>query len=616
MSSLRISHLAFLGPKRPPASVTFEPGLNVVCGASETGKSYIVDTIDFMLGGGETPRDVSERAGYDRVRLLVESDGWPPLGLERSIEGGNFSAFEEQLFDGTPETKPKVLREKHSAARSDTLSHALLERLDLDEKLLRRNKAGATRTLSFRDLARLAVVSEQEIQRRSSPFLSGQFVQATPEYAAFKLLITGTDDSALVGTREATVRREFVSGKIDLLDQMILELQEEIDEAGLDHAELDDQLEKLNGSIDEQRNSLVSVQTTLDELLQRRGAFAKEVQQRRARLQEIGELTGRFSLLDEHYQSDLKRLEAIYELGSLFVHLDKKACPLCGAAPQSQHLDDDCDGNTEQVVLAAGVEMEKIKRLRRELSDTLDSLEAEEGSINSVLPGFIEQYQEVDSELVKVASPSVSSARTTFDDLISKRADVKVALEQFTRLGRLVQQKEELEDPDGGDDSGTETRTIIPKVTLDDFSQTVERILREWHYPNADRVFFDETTKDFQIAGKPRGSSGKGLRAITHAAVSIGMLEFCLEHDLPHPGFLVLDSPLLAYWKPEGDEDDLSGTDLKERFYEYLLGLKANAQIIIIENEHPPAFVEQGGNVIVFTKNPHQGRYGLFPHNP
>ena len=75
----------------------------------------------------------------------------------------------------------------------------------------------------------------------------------------------------------------------------------------------------------------------------------------------------------------------------------------------------------------------------------------------------------------------------------------------------------------------------------------------------------------------------------------------------------MLDSPLLAYWKPEGDEDDLSGTDLKEKFYEYLLGLKAKAQIIIIENEHPPEFVDKGGNVIVFTKNPHQGRYGLFP---
>jgi len=95
--------------------------------------------------------------------------------------------------------------------------------------------------------------------------------------------------------------------------------------------------------------------------------------------------------------------------------------------------------------------------------------------------------------------------------------------------------------------------------------------------------------------------------------VKTGLMEFCRERSLPHPGFVVLDSPLLAYWKPEGDEDDLRGTDLKEMFYRYLLGLRKDSQVIIIENEHPPNFVSGEGNVVVFTKNPHHGRYGFFP---
>ena len=138
-------------------------------------------------------------------------------------------------------------------------------------------------------------------------------------------------------------------------------------------------------------------------------------------------------------------------------------------------------------------------------------------------------------------------------------------------------------------------------------------MLQEWHFPNANRIFFDERKRDVRIAGKDRGSTGKGLRAITHAAVKIGLMEFCRERNLPHPGFVVLDSPLLAYWKPEGDDDDLRGTDLKEMFYRYLLGLRKDNQVIIIENEHPPDFVSGEGNVIVFTKNPNQGRYGFFP---
>ena len=82
---------------------------------------------------------------------------------------------------------------------------------------------------------------------------------------------------------------------------------------------------------------------------------------------------------------------------------------------------------------------------------------------------------------------------------------------------------------------------------------------------------------------------------------------------MPHPGFVVLDSPLLAYFKPEGDEDlALRGTDLKERFYEYLVAHhKQDSQITIIENQHPPATIEPEITMTVFTGNPAEGRFGL-----
>ena len=50
-----------------------------------------------------------------------------------------------------------------------------------------------------------------------------------------------------------------------------------------------------------------------------------------------------------------------------------------------------------------------------------------------------------------------------------------------------------------------------------------------------------------------------------------------------------------------------------EMFCRYLLGLRKDSQVVIVENEHPPEFVTDEANVIIFTKNPHQGRYGFFP---
>lgn len=614
MSGIRLRYLAYFGPDKPPADLSLTPGLNVICGASETGKSFIVETIDFMLGQENPVRDIPERDGYDRIRLAIESEGWPPLTLDRSVEGANFRAYEELLVDGSPRAEGKTLRWKHSAARQDTISYALLERTGLTSKVLRKNAAGETRSLSFRDMARLCVVTEEEIQGRGSPLLSGQFTTVTGEYAVFKLLLTGTDDNALVAVKDVSGRREHDTGKIELLDQMIADLQTELDEEGIEKEELNEKLAQLEESIRAQNVALAAVQKELDSVLERRGATARELRNRRARVAEIDELVKRFGLLDSHYQTDLDRLAAIHESGSLFVHLEQQPCPLCGALPGDQHLDSKCDGNTEAAVKAADAEMVKINRLRSELTDTVTSLTTERQSLLESLNRFDDEYKACEQELNEIATPAVSAERTSYNLLISERAELRFKQEKIDRLNRLTTQRTELDakqtELEGGPST---TKTQVSKNVLEEFAQTIERILQEWHFPNANRVFFDEGKRDFQIAGKERGSTGKGLRAITHAAVKIGLMEFCRERNLPHPGFVVLDSPLLAYWKPEGDEDDLRGTDLKEMFYRYLLGLHKDIQIIIVENEHPPDIVSRDGNVIVFTKNFHQGRYGFFP---
>ena len=612
MTSLRLGGVAFLGPERDNATIAFSAGLNVICGASETGKSFIVEAIDYMLGGQSPLRHIPEREGYDRIRMPILCEGWPTLGLERSTEGGHFAVYEEELLEREPTTDCAVLREKHQAAKDDTLSYALLERVGLNLKRVRRNQSGQTNSLSFRNLARLCVVTEQEIQRRESPLLSGQFTQPTLEYAVFKLLLTGTDDSALVAAKEVSVRRHSVDGKLELLHEMIVELKAEIDEEGLDQAELGLQLQTIESEIGAQNSALLEVQARFDDILRQRAQVAAKIRVRRERMAEIDELSSRFGLLGRHYQSDLKRLEAIHESGSIFVHLERDACPLCGAEPKAQHLDSDCNGNTEAVISAAGAEMGKVRQLDRELHDTIAVLQEERTQVDTKLPLLQEQYDELDSRLAEVAAPAVATERAAYNQLVSKRAEVLASLQIFPRLDKLTQQRRQLESTEGGEPKAPESQTEIGSSRLDAFALKVQQILSDWDYPNADRVFFDEGTRDLQIGGKARGSTGKGLRAITHAAVNIALLEFCLDEGLPHPGFLVLDSPLLAYWEPEGEEDDLRGTQLKERFYEYLLGLRSDVQVIVVENQHPPSFVFERSNVVAFTKNPNHGRYGFF----
>jgi len=89
----RLRFLGFFGPQKQPATITFGPGLNVLYGASNAGKSFIVEAIDFMLGGGQPLRDIPERVGYDRVLLGIETLDGQTFTVWRSMEGGGFKLY-------------------------------------------------------------------------------------------------------------------------------------------------------------------------------------------------------------------------------------------------------------------------------------------------------------------------------------------------------------------------------------------------------------------------------------------------------------------------------------------------------------------------------------------
>src|SRR3546814_19941989 len=69
--------------------------------------------------------------------------------------------------------------------------------------------------------------------------------------------------------------------------------------------------------------------------------------------------------------------------------------------------------------------------------------------------------------------------------------------------------------------------------------------------PGECQTFFDiEGDFDLIIDGKRRRNNGKGVRAITHAAFKVALLTFCRSRGLPHPGFLVLDTPRIPFRAP------------------------------------------------------------------
>ena len=605
---LQLEKIEYGGPNKK-AEVGFHPGVNVICGASETGKSFLAQSIDFMLGGSSL-KEIPERVAYSSITLTMSASDNSKWKLTRAIAGGDFElSYIEPQSEGS-----EKLRQSHSHDRVDNLSGFLLAKIGLlGKRILKSAKKGTTVSLSFRNLARLIIVQEWEIQQAGSPFWGGQFTLKTAELATLKLLLTGIDDASIISKDDN--EDDDSSKQIALLDELIADLNDEIADKGAGRQDLSDQIQKLENSITQRNDELTTAQNTLTETMSRRreAYFARTAIENRS--MEISELLTRFDLLREHYKVDHKRLLAISESGSLFTHVEKVICPLCGAFPEHQHVESDCDGNIEFVVAAANSEIAKVLKLSAELVETVLDLKRELETLSKSHQSVNQQYELIQSQISNTISPQILGTRAEYNELIDVRTKARWTLNLFEKLDGLQNRKKLIleQDAEGASESDKKVASGIPEASSNELSKKVEAVLKAWNFPGDCRVHFNSETSDFVIDGKPRGSRGKGLRAITHAAVTIALLEYCQEHSLPHPGFVVLDSPLLAYFKPEGDEDAaLQGTDLKERFYSYLnKHHRSDSQILIIENQHPPEESLIDLNMTVFTRNPSEGRFGL-----
>ena len=106
-----------------------------------------------------------------------------------------------------------------------------------------------------------------------------------------------------------------------------------------------------------------------------------------------------------------------------------------------------------------------------------------------------------------------------------------------------------------------------------------------------------------------------------NAACKSGVLVYCRNHNLPHPGIVALDSPLLSYRDPHisrygelsADEKQVTASGVNSHFYRYLIEQSQNAQFIVVENDAPPIESSLDTSKTIFAGRPGDGlRQGLF----
>lgn len=608
---LKLIHLTFIGLGVDPASVEFGPAMTLVRGPSDTGKSFIVDSLDFMLGANAL-KEIPESEKYSTVLLGLQMPNGELVTLARSVKGGSFNLHLGDIRQGPLPALGKTLTAKHNAASETNISRYLLNAIGLDGRRVRKNIRNATDSLSFRNVANLCVVDETRMQAATAPAQTGNYVTKTKEASVLKMFLQDADDSDLIEVESTSERAKLSGAKIDVVDRLLRELEARLADAP-EASELRAQLGRLSRAIEAQSGSISSLVNSRNQM----SSGLREQQNRlsdvRSEWAESGVLRSRFDILLQKYESDIARLATIREAGNLLGYFTAGVCAFCGAEPEHQHNNTDCEGDTNSFGSSIDEQVRRTRALADDLQAAMSDLDQRRIELRREASASAEHSRRLASELAAVEQ-TLASNNVVFRDVVDKRASVERALTLYDQIESLEKMKLIVVD-----EATAETAAVAASLSLRaqrEFSNELVERLRAWGFPNPSQVRYDASVQDIVAGDQLRSAHGKGVRAILHGAFTVGLAKYCVDREMPHPGFVVLDSPLVTYRPPdqaemEESEEGQPPEDVVAAFYRDLQE-QNTGQVIVMENTDPPKSLDERTVDIVFTASDH-GRYGFFP---
>ncbi|MGN6637802.1 MAG: hypothetical protein ACTHJ8_02755, partial [Mucilaginibacter sp.] len=521
-SSFFIKSLTVAGVGKKPAAIEFKQGLNVVAGASDTGKTFIFQCIDFMLGGQKTPKPIKESEGYEKIMLVIETFTGEQYTLQRNITGGAFQIKKGDLKSNDPY---EVYAEKLSYDPKN-ISTFLLTLCDLQDVQLRKNAQNAKVRLSFRDVVGLCLIDEKTIISEDSPVNhSGESVTRTKEQSLFYYFLAGKDAASLAETEDPKVLKNKIAGKVELIKELIQRTQEKLSEfegQNVDELqkELDEQYELLNL---EYRTSIAEI----DKLRNQKATYFKNAEKLESKKLFNKELLDRFELLEKHYLSDRSRLEFISEGSFLLNQLNLVNCPICGSQmneTHAEHINKHHDDN-EDFEQSLVHELAKITLKQTELGQTISQLKEDNDKQGKSLVKIKLKINEIDAALNNSLTPISKSLRERLQILSESRANLDRYKTLKNDIANYNAQLNNLNELGSKKIQVNETERAEQSSLFNEFCKTVEGLLNDWQYPNITSLAFDNKSSvfDIKINNNPRSTNGKGYRAITYTAFIYGL---------------------------------------------------------------------------------------------
>lgn len=608
--------LVLQGPGKEDATLLFSNGLNVVAGASDTGKSFAYECINYILGGTDIPEKPKESAGYDIVLLeFTEKKSEQIITLKRSLNENQKTIiyFIHSDIDHITVATEEVLSSDSKAKNS--LSSKLMQLCNCKyENVLTSTSKGKTEAFTFRKLVSLTMLNESRIVQRNSPIFLGDTkrdANSSKEIATLFTMLSGTDYKKYDKSESVEVKKAQLKGRVEELSLIgnelkieIIRMEKCVQESNI--GDVDEKITELEIVI-KNHKILIEQQEKKHKLLLDQYRFLANEKSR------MMDNLLKFRLLKKNYESDIERLDFIDQSHNYIDQLVNVKCPVCDSSMDNEEN----DRRKDIYFVAIDKEKHKLKVHLSDLDDTI--LDFESDLLEN--KGLMQQQETVIAELenlLQVQSMSISTKISNYENHLKIRdniLDIQKGKKRLFDMNNRIIDLTNMIDNTKSNANKVEINKLSDEL-MTEFCEIIKMFLESWSFIIDDEVLFNKKTNDLTVAEKAKASYGKGARAIINSAFILSLMEYCISRGLPHPGFVILDSPLTTYKERDRKlniTNEEVKSSVKDSFFEHLSTLSKEYQIIIFDNEVPPKGLK---NITYhhFTGNKEIDRTGFIPN--
>lgn len=590
-----IKEVSLSSETKPTATVTFNKGLNIICGVSDTGKSGILKTIRYFMNG-EKPFKYTDTE-YDTAHLVIgTSQG--DISLSRSIKP--YAPQKIYLISDNPNFYDPEYDAKYKEDSKlkpiDSFWFKLIG-LEEDPKIIS-TVDFARKRLTIKVLSLLFLLLRREMSKEDSVFVNNEGFDKTYRIASFIYLFTGNDFSEFetqekdeIGAAKRKALNTFVEGQISGMQRRISSIEEKFPN-----------LSKIN--LEEMANQLVeelfSVEERINDLTENSKILIQQLLPLKNKETEATVLLKQFKELETQYKGDIQRLNLVLEGEDHFSHLGKnKTCPFC---------------NNE---LNPETEIEYTDTIKSELRRILGQLDGLVGTITDISLDL----QKIRSQIDDCESNRQSISSEINDLLKPKATNLKEKIETLQEYTRLKSEIEVIQELATTINDDLLEQTKIPKSknkfsVTDNLPLNFERkmneiafdILKECQYENLLTANFNISRFDLEINNSKKSTHGQGYISFINTICGLIMRKYIQDYSEHKVGLFIVDSPLLGL--EQGDDE--TPESMRTGLFQYFLNHQNEGQMIIVENRKnlPPLDYEKAGaKVIEFTKGKDNSKF-------